>query len=34
VCRNGPARMRESVYCTGYFLLTGDESATRADVSP
>ena len=23
VCSNGPARMRESVYCTGYFLLTG-----------
>jgi hypothetical protein len=22
VCRNGPATMRDSWYCTGYFLLT------------
>src|SRR6266699_6347014 len=25
VCKNGPARMRESWYCTAHFLLTGDE---------
>ena len=33
VCKNGPATMRESWYCTGYFLLTGDEPATGTVVS-
>jgi len=33
VRRNGPATMRENVYCTGHFLLTG-EPATGRVVSP
>jgi hypothetical protein len=33
VCKNGPATMRENWYCTGHFLLAGEEPVTGTVVS-